>query len=96
MGTGAEDMSTTQQPEALAADHSEQNLEMVARWYMIDKDGMATRFQAFFKRGQQADLVVIVQCAYTHAGQAADFVYGHHVGHLTFPCGKYSIHYDAA
>lgn len=35
-------MSTTQQPEALAADHSEQNLEMVARWYMIDKDGMAT------------------------------------------------------
>jgi len=35
-------MSTTQQPEALAADHSEQTLEMVARWYMIDKDGMAT------------------------------------------------------
>ena len=34
-------MSTTQQPEALAADHSEQTLEMVARWYMIDKDGMA-------------------------------------------------------
>ena len=33
---------TTQQPEALAADHSEQTLEMVARWYMIDKDGMAT------------------------------------------------------
>ena len=42
MGTGATNMSTTQQPEALAADHSEQNLEMVARWYMIDKDGMAT------------------------------------------------------
>ena len=42
MGTGAEDMSTTQQPEALTADHSEQTLEMVARWYMIDKDGMAT------------------------------------------------------
>lgn len=41
MGTGATNMSTTQQPEALAADHSEQNLEMVARWYMIDKDGMA-------------------------------------------------------
>ena len=34
-------MSTTQQPEALAADHSEQTLEVVARWYMIDKDGMA-------------------------------------------------------
>ena len=33
---------TDTQPEALAADHSEQNLEMVARWYMIDKDGMAT------------------------------------------------------
>jgi hypothetical protein len=32
MGTGAEDMSTTQQPEALRD----------ARWYMIDKDGMAT------------------------------------------------------
>ena len=42
MGTGATNMSTTQQPEALAADHSEQNLEMVARWYMIDKDGVAT------------------------------------------------------
>ena len=41
MGTGATNMSTTQQPEALAADHSEQTLEMVARWYMIDKDGMA-------------------------------------------------------
>lgn len=33
---------TTQQPDALAADHSEQNLEMVARWYMVNKDGMAT------------------------------------------------------
>jgi len=42
MGTGAEDMSTTQQPEALAAHHPENHLEMVARWYMIDKDGMAT------------------------------------------------------
>ena len=32
MGTGATDMSTTQHPEALRD----------ARWYMIDKDGMAT------------------------------------------------------
>ena len=30
--------------------------------------------------GQQADLVIIVQRAYTHAGQLADFVYGHHGG----------------
>ena len=35
--------------------------------------------------GQQADLVVIVQRAYTHTGQAADFVYGHHGGTPHFP-----------
>lgn len=33
---------TTQQPEALAADHPERQLEMVGRWYMINKMGMAT------------------------------------------------------
>lgn len=33
---------TTEQPEAPTADHSEQNLEMVARWCMVNKDGAAT------------------------------------------------------
>jgi hypothetical protein len=36
-------MTDKQQPDALAADHPERNLEMVGRWYMVDKDGMATR-----------------------------------------------------
>lgn len=34
-------MTNDKQPAALA-DHPERQLEMVARWYMIDKDGMAT------------------------------------------------------
>ena len=33
---------TTQQPEALAADHSGDATEMVGRWYMVNKIGMAT------------------------------------------------------
>ena len=32
---------TDTQPAALAADHPERNLEMVGRWYMMDKIGMA-------------------------------------------------------
>lgn len=35
-------MSTTQQPEALAADHSGDATDMVGRWYMVNKMGMAT------------------------------------------------------
>ncbi len=33
---------TTQQPEALAADHSGDATDMVGRWYMLNKMGMAT------------------------------------------------------
>ena len=33
---------TDKNTAALAAHHPENHLEMVARWYMIDKDGMAT------------------------------------------------------
>ena len=34
---------TTQQPDALAADQSGDATDMVGRWYMVNKDGMATR-----------------------------------------------------
>ena len=33
---------TDKQPAALAADHPERNLDMVGRWYMVNRDGMAT------------------------------------------------------
>ena len=33
---------TDTQPAALEADHPERHLEMVGRWYMVNKDGMAT------------------------------------------------------
>ena len=33
---------TGTQPAALAADHPERHLEMVGRWYMVNKMGMAT------------------------------------------------------
>ena len=33
---------TDTQPAALEADHPERHLEMVGRWYMVDKIGMAT------------------------------------------------------
>ena len=33
---------TTQQPEALAADHVGDATDMVGRWYMVNRDGMAT------------------------------------------------------
>jgi len=35
-------MTDNTQPAALAADHPEQPLDMVGRWYMVNKDGMAT------------------------------------------------------
>ena len=33
---------TDKQPAALAADHPERHLDMVGRWYMVNRDGMAT------------------------------------------------------
>ena len=33
---------STQQPDIRTADHTEQHLEMVGRWYMVNRDGMAT------------------------------------------------------
>lgn len=33
---------STQKPDLRTADHTEQHLEMVGRWYMVNKDGMAT------------------------------------------------------
>ncbi|HCE28452.1 MAG TPA: hypothetical protein DET46_06525 [Comamonadaceae bacterium] len=32
----------TQKPDIRTADHAEQHLEMVGRWYMVNRDGMAT------------------------------------------------------
>ena len=33
---------STQQPNIRTADHTEQHIEMVGRWYMVNRDGMAT------------------------------------------------------
>lgn len=33
---------STQQPDIRTADHPEHRLDMVGRWYMVNKDGMAT------------------------------------------------------
>ena len=35
-------MTNDKQPAALAAHHPENHLDMVGRWYMVNKDGMAT------------------------------------------------------
>ena len=33
---------STQQPDIRTADHTEHHFEMVGRWYMVNRDGMAT------------------------------------------------------